>query len=98
MYNLTEHAKRRVQQRGLSKSAIRYIINHSKPYHRAGVIFYYLRDRDIPRPDQKVETLSKLAGTAVVASKDKQNIVTVWRNRQNGLKLIKCKPVYCANL
>ena len=93
MYQMTEHAHRRVQQRGLSPKAIDYILKHGKVYYRAGAVFYYLRDRDIPDQDKKEKKISRLAGTAVVASQDK-DIITVWRNRDKGLKQIKCKPVY----
>ena len=98
MKNLSTHAYRRAVQRGLPIDAIDYILDHGQVFHRAGAMFYYLRKRDIPQIDLKYELISRLEGTAVVVAKDKQTIITVWRNRDNGLKNIRNKSRYTSTL
>jgi len=93
MFQLTQHAQSRIQQRGLSPDEVDYIINHGKIFYRAGAVFYYLRDKDIPGQDRNEKGISRLAGTAVVATQEK-TVITVWRKRDKGLKQIKCKPAH----
>lgn len=97
MFTPSDHALYRATQRSLPIEAIDYILEHGQAYHRAGVLFYYLRNCDIPACDQRYEQITRLGGTAVVVSKDRQTIITIWRNRNNGLKHIKCKPSYRFN-
>ncbi len=94
MFTASNHAQIRAAQRCLPNGAIEYILEHGQVYHRAGAVFYFLRDCDIPTQDQGYEQIVRLAGTAVVVSKDQQTIITVWRNRRKGLKQIKRKSRY----
>ena len=94
MLQASMHVRNRASQRGLPPGAIDYVIDHGTTFHRSGVIFYYLRKCDIPEQDLVYEQITRLEGTAVVVSKDKQQIITVWRNRDKGLKHIKRKPKY----
>jgi hypothetical protein len=52
-------------------------------FHRAGAKFYYLRRRDIRQWE--------LAGTAIILAKDGRTLITTWRNRRRGLKIIRLK-------
>ena len=94
MFQHTEHFESRAAQRNLSVDAIEYILEYGKRIHRAGVLFYFLRDCDIPARDRVYEQITRLAGTAVVVTKDREAIITIWRNRKEGLKNIKRKPRY----
>ncbi len=93
----TYHALSRAAQRNLPIDAVDYIIDHARPIYKAGALFYYLRDRDIPARDQQYPQLARLAGTAVVLSTDQKTIVTIWRDRKKGLKHIKRKNNYHPN-
>jgi hypothetical protein len=97
MFTPTTHAISRSQQRGLTKDAIEYILHTGKPLRRSGVIFFYLRDCDIPEGDKKYDFIARLAGTAVVVAKENNSVITVWRDRDKGLKHIKQKPRYWVN-
>lgn len=94
MLAMSDHAQLRVAQRSLPSQAIEYIVEHGQSFHRAGVLFYFLRSRDVPVYDRCNENITRLVGTAVVLSKDRQTVITIWRNSQRGLKHIKRKPRY----
>jgi hypothetical protein len=87
MFSFSGHSKLRLAQRHLSPSDIDYVLDYGQIYHRAGVEFYFLRRRDVPAWDQASEYY-RLAGTAVLLSKDGQTLITTWRNQRGGLKHI----------
>ena len=88
---LNTHAIERAAQRNLSSEAIQYVITYGRRLHRAGAVFFYLRDCDIQDEDRKKSEFTRLVGTAVVLSRDQQTVLTVWRNRKNGLMHIRRK-------
>lgn len=90
----TLHSACRAAQRNLSSDDIQYIIIYGQRLHRAGAVIYYLRKRDIPLWDQNQSIYMRLAGSAVVFSRDGRAIITVWRNCQKGLKHIRCKSTH----
>lgn len=86
---LSRHAKRRTPQRGLLEEDVRYVLCYGKRIHAADAIFYYLRRKDIPEFD--LITKGRLEGTAVVTDKQSNRIITVWRNRHNGMRNLRRK-------
>lgn len=98
MYRKSNHMEVRANQRGLSLDAVDYILDHAKGIHQGGVIFYYLRKRDIPDFDQKYQQIYNLAGTALVVSKDRSTIITIWKNKTRGLKHIRTKADFTFSL
>jgi hypothetical protein len=90
MLSFTDHARRRAAQRSLSVVDIDYVLTYGQYFRRAGAEFYYLRRRDILEWELASE-LSRLAGTAIILSKDGQTLITTWRNRRTGLKNIRRK-------
>jgi hypothetical protein len=98
MITLNNHARKQIARRNLSLDDIEYIVQFGAHFHQAGVLFYFLRDEDIPVSDQQNSELERLAGTAVVLSKDGQHLLTAWRNRERGLKHIKRKVKYSLTL
>jgi hypothetical protein len=94
MTRLTKHAQLRVAQRNLDQEAIEYVICYGERLHRAGALIYFLRKRDIPVWDQVDPECSRLAGTAVILTKDGRQVITSWRNQKNGLRKIKKKPKF----
>ena len=91
MLRHTNHSKLRSVHRCLSDEDIEYVYEYGTRIHSGGALVYYLRDRDIPLQDQRFDWAVRLAGTALVVSRDSRTLLTVWRNRQNGLKIIKRK-------
>lgn len=87
---LSDHALTRMQQRGLSPDDIAYVLRHGQKRHAADAQIYFLRDKDLPQADGRHR--DRLRGTAVVVSRLGPVIITVWRNREQGLRHIKRKP------
>lgn len=94
MLNFTQHAELRTAQWNLQPAEIEYVICHGQRFHQAGVLIHYLRQRDIPGQDRQYSRWARLAGTAVILSKDGQHVITVWRNQRDGLLRIKRKPKF----
>ena len=94
MIQHTYHSEYRSAQRGLTNEAIDYITQYGSTHHCAGALFYYLRNQDLPGDDRHWDWALRLVGTALVYSKDDRILITVWRNRKNGLKKIRKKNPY----
>lgn len=92
----TYHAVQRMAERHLGYDEVQYVIRHGKRYYRTGVLFVYLRGKDIPETDRRFNQYSRLEGTAVLLdSRDGTNVITTYRNRgKNALKDIRRKPNY----
>lgn len=91
MPELTQHAALRTAQRNLSAEQLNYVMAHGRKFRQAGALIIYLRKRDIPEWDRPIDRWMRLAGTAVILTRDGRRIITVWRNRQKGLRRIKRK-------
>ncbi len=91
MFQHSCHSAMRASQRHLDPLAIEYVLEYGRRYHQAGALLYYLGQRDIPEPDQRYDMCSRLAGTAVVMSRDGRTVITVWRNRNIGRKRLQTK-------
>lgn len=98
MYIISNHASKRMAQRGITEQMISYVTSYGQCFHTAGAIIYHLRKNDIPVWDRANDVWMKLAGTAVIFSKDKRTIITAWRNVKDGLKKVKRKPKYSMRL
>lgn len=90
--NLSEHTHLRMAQRNLSMDDLEYVMEYAHKLHKAGALIYYLRKKDIPAWDQPNARLARLAGTAVVVTRDGRLVMTTWRNLQTGLQHLKKKP------
>ena len=93
MFEFNLHSSQRAAQRNVGEQDIDYVVRYGQRFHRAGAVFYFLRQCDIPANDQALDTVARLAGTAVVLSKDESTLITIWRNRRSGLKHIRQKPL-----
>jgi len=91
---LTNHARKRMAQRNLTLEQISYIMRYGQQTHCAGAILLTLRRKDIPETLLKDDTIACLEGTTAVFSREEPLLLTVWRNRQNGMRHIKRKPPY----
>ena len=94
MKSMTAHAIRRASQRNLTQGDIAYVLKHGSKLYRAGACFYYLGGKDIPAKDKREDSIARLEGTTLVLDSDQETIVTVYRNRERGLKDIRKKRDY----
>lgn len=91
-YTPSQHALLRMSQRNLSLADIKFILQYGQLHYRAGAVIVFLRDKDIPKNKRNSDDYIRLQGATVVLSRDEPQIVTVYRNRERGLKRIRCKP------
>ncbi|MCA9917068.1 MAG: DUF4258 domain-containing protein [Anaerolineales bacterium] len=96
-YRHSSHAIRRMAQRNVSKNSIAFVLENGQWFHRDGVIFVFLGGRDIQRSREFAPEYERLEGTVVVLSRDGSRIITVYRNRQQGLRKVKQKESYGHN-
>lgn len=94
MIQYTMHSEYRSAQRGLSNEEIEYVYQYASHLHRGGALIYFLREQDLPEADRRWDWAVHLVGTALVLSSDGKTLLTVWRNRRHGLKLIRKKSPY----
>jgi hypothetical protein len=90
----TLHAERRMAQRNLSDEEVAYVLLYGQTWHKAGAVISYLRRKDLPHVAQTDQRWQQLIGAAVVMTADERIVLTAYRNRQSGLRNIKCKPDY----
>lgn len=74
----TGHARQRAAQRNLSATDMEYIMLWGCEIHRTGVIFYCLRDKDIPAQHRHLPQIARLAGVVVIASRAGE-VITLYR-------------------
>jgi hypothetical protein len=86
---LSGHAAMRLRQRGLSLQDVAYIMGNGSSEQVAAATIYFLREVDIPGDERAL--YQRLVGTAVITAPDDDGIITVWRNRKNGLRNLRQK-------
>lgn len=94
MLQHTVHSRQRAAQRGLSEKEIEYVFQFGSRFHREGALIYYLRNQDVPPCDRRKDWPMQLVGTALIVDRDGRTLLTTWRNRRRGLKIIRKKPTY----
>jgi hypothetical protein len=87
----TDHSAFRSAQRGLNDEEIEYVRWYGSCHHGGGALIYFLRSQDLPPADRNWDWANHLVGTALVFSPDGEVLMTVWRNRRKGLKIIRKK-------
>ncbi|MCP4420366.1 MAG: DUF4258 domain-containing protein [Chloroflexi bacterium] len=90
----THHAQKRMAQRNVSEAEVSFILQHGQAVHCAGAILVTCRRKDIPKNKLVSDKFRRLDGVTVVISRDEPTIMTVWRNRKQGLRHIRHKPRY----
>ncbi len=92
----TEHVALRMAQRHLTEQEIEYVMQYGIRYRRAGMLHFYLRKKDIPASDLRLNQYSRLEGAVVLLdSRSGTRIVTAYRNRhKDALKAIRWKAKY----
>jgi hypothetical protein len=94
MAPMNGHAQQRSAQRNVSSGETEYVVRHGKLSRRGGARIHFLRRCDPPHDDRINDERTRLVGTAVILSSDRRSVLTLWRNRRDGLRRIKRKPKY----
>ena len=91
--NFTDHAAKRCDQRGITATQAGLAIDYGKKLYRQGMIFHFLRGKDIP-PWIAPHAMGRMKNLMVVTPTDTARLViTVYRNVK-GLRQAKRKPPY----
>lgn len=90
----SKHALQRAGQRRINVEDLTFVLKYGTEIHRTGVIFIFLRHRDIPDQLRHDSNLRKLEGTTVIISSDGEKVITVYRNR-DAIRVIKRKLKRC---
>ena len=96
MIAMSAHAITRAAQRNVSPEDIQYVMRFGTKEHRAGACFFYLGGKDIPVRDRRKDAFKRLEGTTIVLDASQKVIISVYRNRDSGLKCIRKKRAYRA--
>ncbi len=82
--HFTVHARQRMQLRALSEQDVLYVIRHGTRIWSGGMLHYFLRRKDIPGQDQRVDRIRRLEGTTVLVRRGKEGliVITAYRNRK----------------
>jgi hypothetical protein len=79
----SEHAFKRMAQRGIHREDIEYVYEHGHRVYSGGVLHLFLRKKDIPKVDRGKSNARKLEGTTVLLSSDENaEVITAYRNKQ----------------
>lgn len=88
VYMHSKHSEIRSQQRGLNNDQISFALKYGSETFKQGLIFFVVRDKDIP-DDLKPQKRKKYKNIVLVTSSD-GGILTCYKSK-NGNKAIKMK-------
>ena len=94
-YQLTDHASKRCQQRGLDLHMLKVILRYGHTICKQGYTFYYCKMKEIPKP--LLKRLGKKINDLVIVTDEGTNTVITcyWNNK--GMINIRKKSIYLLN-
>jgi hypothetical protein len=90
------HADQRAAQRNVSDDDVEFVLRFGHRMRRTGVIYYALREKDLPSDLPGSDPRRRLVGTTVMLCKCGTTVITVYRN-QRAFKRDKRKTKYEMN-
>jgi hypothetical protein len=87
MTHFSDHARKRMAQRSVSKAQIDYVLGHGKEYNRAGATWFVLRWKDLPKADRAVGLYEKAVGLVVCMADD--SVLTVYKRERPSIHVRK---------
>jgi|GEM_PF-2761232 len=86
---LTNHADKRLAQRGISKEAVEATLSYGRRLQQTGASLFFLGKKDIERA--QVPEFQKYEGTALIVAQDDGCLITSYRNK-NCFARLKKRP------
>lgn len=86
---LTQHARTRMQQRGIRKADVAWVLRYGRRIHAKGADFYVVGHKDVARWASLGLQLSHLAGIQVLTS-EAGTVITAYRS--HNLHAIQVEP------
>jgi hypothetical protein len=62
---VSDHARKRMEQRCIREHRLSYVVEHGKVYNRSGATWHVLRLKDVPPEDRSNEKILKTVGVVV---------------------------------
>ncbi len=87
---LTQHARVRMGQRGITREAIRFALQHGKCLNRLNKAYYYVRDKDVEAARSRGFSVPHCRGLTVIIADNM--VITAYKDRKSGLRKVKRKP------
>ena len=81
MRNLTHHAKKRANSRGVSQKAIELAMKIGRVSYSKGAIFFWIGKKEIKKFIKTIPDITKYEGTVVVCSSNGGAILTTYKNK-----------------
>lgn len=75
--DLSDHAKTRMAQRNFSIDDVMFVLRYGRSYHRAGVVFYQMQDRQMPRDLAGNDRRRRLGGVTILVARDRGSVITI---------------------
>lgn len=79
-YMLTEHARQRMDQRGISEESIELILQYGRKIHSRRTLYHVIGRKEIQKLGIQHPELKALDGVQVLTSSDCETVITVYRN------------------
>ncbi|WP_417228309.1 DUF4258 domain-containing protein [Amphritea sp.] len=77
---LTEHARQRMNQRGVSEQAVELALQFGRKIHSRRALFHVIGKKEINKLGDQHPELKELDGVQVLTTEDSESIITVYRN------------------
>lgn len=79
-FELTEHARQRMNQRGVSEQAVELALQFGRKIHSRHALFHVIGKKEINKLGDQHPELKELDGVQVLTTEDSESVVTVYRN------------------
>jgi len=79
-FALTEHARQRMGQRGVSEEAVELALNYGRKIHSRGAVFHVIGRKEIAKLGDEHPEMAELDGVQVLTSSDCESVLTVYKN------------------
>ncbi|HRW86771.1 MAG TPA: DUF350 domain-containing protein [Bacteroidales bacterium] len=87
---LSDHSRRRAQQRGITENLICLAMEYSLPIFKQGLVFYAVIEKLLPdNLDHRIR--EKLNNMVIVAAQDSDEVITCYK-RNHAIHYINKKP------
>ena len=77
---LTEHARQRMDQRGVSEQAVELALQFGRKIHSRRALFHVIGKKEINKLGDLHPELKELDGVQVLTTEDSESVITVYRN------------------
>lgn len=78
--DMTRHAEVRMQQRGIQRADVEWVVQYGRRIRAKGLTFYVVGRKEVERQAQLGRNISELSGLQVLVQEDDGVVVTTYRS------------------